>query len=77
MSVRSLPVRSVLRRAVAAIVRLQLRHPVLVLGVIAVLTAVSGRRLSNPVSSRSRVARSTESAVSAAMTERTRTGWRS
>ncbi|HEY1906811.1 MAG TPA: MMPL family transporter [Myxococcaceae bacterium] len=37
----SLPPTSGLRRAVAAIVRLQLRHPVLVLGVIAALTVVS------------------------------------
>ena len=41
MSVTSLPPPSALRRAAAAVVRYQLRHPVLVLGVIAVLTAVS------------------------------------
>ena len=41
MSVTALPPPSTLRRAVAVVVRWQLRHPVIVLAVIAVLTAIS------------------------------------
>ena len=41
MSVTSLPPPSALRRAVATVVRWQLRHPLIVLAVIAVLTAIS------------------------------------